>query len=98
MLSVQDNISLSNEEKLSRLKEAKSGSWYYNWQPYCMTCNTMSRMSKQEYGFKCLCCGNMIGWDLTRLKESPLNDEIKENIRLEKSRIDYEDLQKKMQE
>jgi hypothetical protein len=96
MLSIKDNASLTDEEKLSRLKKAKSGSWYDGWQPYCMTCNTFHRMNKKEHGFECSCCGNLIGWDLTRLQESPLNDENKEKIRLEKLRIKYENSQKEI--
>lgn len=69
-----ENEALSEIEKLKRLKEAKSGTWYDdNWRPYCLMCNTMSRMSRRKYGFRCECCGNMIGWNLTRLKDSPLN-------------------------
>jgi uncharacterized protein YchJ len=96
MLSIQDNISLTDEEKLNRLKKAKDGSWYENWNPYCMTCDTMSRMTKKDHGFKCLHCGNLIGWDLTRLQESPLNDEIKETIRLKNLKTKYEESQKEI--
>ncbi len=60
--------------KLEILKEAKMGSWYDDWKPYCGTCSTMSRMIQHNYGFKCSCCGNMIGWDLNRLHDSPLNN------------------------
>lgn len=55
METVQENINLSDEEKLKRLKEANG------------------RMISTDYGFKCPSCGNMIGFNLTRLKESPLN-------------------------
>lgn len=60
---------------MATLKEAKGGSWYDdNWQPYCLMCNTVARMQKRDYGFECHQCGNMTGWDLIRLQESPLND------------------------
>ena len=69
-----ENINLSEEEKLKRVKVAKGGSWYSDaWTPYCLTCSKMPRMNKRNYGFECPYCNNMIGWNLTRLKESPLN-------------------------
>lgn len=58
METIQDNVTLSEEEKLRRVKEAKGGTWYEDWKPYCMTCS---------YN------GHMIGFNLTRLQESPLN-------------------------
>lgn len=73
METVQDNISLSEEEKLERLKTAKGGNWYEGWKPYCMMCSYNGRMNEQPYGFRCPNCGNMIGFNLTRLQESPLN-------------------------
>ncbi len=73
MKSVKEMSELSEEDKLALLKEAKPGTWYDNWHPYCGTCDTMKRMIKESYGFRCSCCRNMIGWDLFRLKESPLN-------------------------
>lgn len=73
METVQENINLSDEEKLKRLKEAKGGTWYDGWQPYCCMCHYNGRMTPMSYGFCCPCCGNMIGFNLTRLKESPLN-------------------------
>jgi hypothetical protein len=69
-------INLSEEEKLSIVKAAKGGSWYYGWKPYCMipTCKSgLVRMAPTAYGFRCSSCGNMIGFDLKRLAESPLN-------------------------
>lgn len=73
METVKDNINLSEEEKLRRLKEAKDGIWYDGWKPYCMMCSYNGRMDSMQYGFKCPSCGNMIGFNLTRLRESPLN-------------------------
>lgn len=73
METVQENINLSDEEKLKRLKKAKGGTWYDGWQPYCCMCHYNGRMTPMSYGFCCPCCGNMIGFNLTRLKESPLN-------------------------
>jgi predicted RNA-binding Zn-ribbon protein involved in translation (DUF1610 family) len=70
----EENIKLSEEEKLRRLKEAKGGTWYDGWTPYCMTCNYSGRMEPKDYGFKCPYCGNEIGYNLTRLQESPLNN------------------------
>ena len=50
------------------------------WRPYCMMCNRSDRMVSEPYGFKCPQCGNMIGFNLKRLKESPLNNASKEVI------------------
>ena len=68
-----ENQNLSDEEKFERTKTAKGGTWYDGWQPYCMTCSTMDRMRSESYGFRCTHCGNMIGFNLHRLQESPLN-------------------------
>ena len=69
------NESLSPEEKLRRRKEAKGGTWYDdNYTPYCMCCKKMPRTVSQPYGFKCPNCGNMIGHNMNRLAESPLNN------------------------
>lgn len=73
METIQDNVTLSEEEKLRRVKEAKGETWYEDWKPYCMMCSYNGRMEKQNYGFRCPSCGNMIGFNLTRLQESPLN-------------------------
>lgn len=73
METINENINLSKEEKLVRLKKAKGGTWYDDWKPYCMNCSYGGRMVQTDYGFRCPKCTNMIGWDLTRLLESPLN-------------------------
>jgi hypothetical protein len=65
--------SLNEEEKLNLLKESKEGRWYDGWVPYCLACSTMMLMDPRPYGFECSCCGNMIGFNLMRLEESPLN-------------------------
>lgn len=72
METLKQNIDLPEKEKLRRLKEAKGGTWYDGWRPYCMMCNRSDRMVSEPYGFKCPQCGNMIGFNLKRLKESPL--------------------------
>lgn len=71
METLKQNIDLPEKEKLRRLKEAKGGTWYDGWRPYCMMCNRSDRMVSEPYGFKCPQCGNMIGFNLKRLKESP---------------------------
>lgn len=82
---MQDNIKhISSEEsaalpegiKLKTLKEAKPGTWYDGWTPYCTQqfCRTNPRMINKPYGFKCPDCGNMIGFNLLRLTDSPLNN------------------------
>lgn len=73
METIQDNLDLSDDEKIRRLKEAKFGTWYDGWKPYCMMCSYNDRMVPMSYGFKCPSCGNIIGFNLTRLQESPLN-------------------------
>lgn len=35
------------------------------WRPYCLKCDTMSRMSRMPYGFQCVKCQNTIKWDMT---------------------------------
>lgn len=43
------------------------------WAPFCLVCDTMGRMTKTDYGFRCdgvgdmfarLGCGNTIGFDM----------------------------------
>ncbi len=68
-----ESASIPEDVKLLMLKNAKMGSWYNNWKPYCGTCSVMSRMIQHDYGFQCNSCKNMIGWDLHRLIDSPLN-------------------------
>ena len=80
METLKQNIDLPEKEKLRRLKEAKGGTWYDGWRPYCMMCNRSDRMVSEPYGFRCPQCGNMIGFNLKRLKESPLNNASKEVI------------------
>lgn len=72
-ITSKESAAINEDVKLSMLKDAKMGSWYDNWKPYCCTCNTMHRMIQHDYGFKCTECDNMIGWDLCRLIDSPLN-------------------------
>lgn len=73
MKTIKENESLSESEKLETLKRAKGGTWYTGWKPYCSICSCILRMEEKPYGFQCSHCKNIIGWDLTRLKESPLN-------------------------
>lgn len=76
MRSVEYYRQLSKEEQHEMLKKAKGGSWYDGWKPYCGTCSTMARMIPQDYGFSCSFCRNMIGYDLYRVIESPLNKKV----------------------
>lgn len=73
METIRENQLLSDEEKKSRLKNAKIGEVYDGWTPYCMMYKKSPRMISMNYGFVCPDCGNMIGFNLTRLQESPLN-------------------------
>ena len=72
-ITSEQSAAIPEHTKLTMLKKAKMGSWYDNWKPYCCTCSSISRMIQHDYGFKCPGCGNMIGWDLYRLVDSPLN-------------------------
>lgn len=73
METIEENRNLSEDEKLHRLKIAKGGTWYDDWKPYCMVCQKSPRMIAKDFGFECPNCGNLIGFNLTRLQESPLN-------------------------
>jgi len=71
-----ESSALPPETKDAMLREAKPGTWYDGWRPYCgqeQTYCSMPRMVQEPYGFRCPECGNMIAWDLTRIAESPLN-------------------------
>lgn len=72
------NESLTEEQKLDTLKNAKGSPWYDGWKPYCVQplipCDSrLTRMQEMPYGFRCRFCGNMVGWNLEALVESPLN-------------------------
>ena len=73
MKTIAEMSALPQEEKDRLLRAAKAGTWYDGWVPYCGTCSTFNRMDRHDYGFSCASCGNVIGWDLHRLKESRLN-------------------------
>ena len=83
--------SLSPEQKYEAVKNAKldmgctwSDEHDKNYTPYCGSsiCSTssergcMPRMKHMPYGFKCGFCNNMLGFDMVRLEESPLNKKI----------------------
>lgn len=79
MKTIAENEALSPEERLAQTKEAKGGTWYDGWKPFCMAFPTSKactspRMKHESYGFSCPDCGNLIGFDCTRLEESPLNN------------------------
>jgi hypothetical protein len=72
-MSSTDSASIPDEIKSAMLVLGKGGTWYDGWQPYCLTCSTTHRTHRHPYGFRCGSCGNMIGFDLVRLADSPLN-------------------------
>ncbi len=74
MKTIKENQNLSCEQKIAILKNAKGGELIPNWSPFCLNCASNTRMLRQSYGFQCKSCRNMIGWDLTRLVESPTNE------------------------
>ncbi len=41
-----------------------------SYRPYCLRCSTMYRMRLLADGFQCNGCGNVIGFDLTHLREA----------------------------
>lgn len=78
MMTIAENEAIPLDERLAILKEAKGGTWYDGWKPYCVQMTTpcasrLERMEQTSYGFRCHTCGNMIGWNLERIVESPLN-------------------------
>jgi tRNA(Ile2) C34 agmatinyltransferase TiaS len=73
MKTIKDNEILTETERMEILRLAKGGSWYVEWKPYCVNCSYSLRMEQKTFGFKCSNCNNLIGWDLRRLQESPLN-------------------------
>jgi hypothetical protein len=73
MITSAESAALPEEQKWELVKSAKGGTWYDGWIPYCMLCNGLIRMPQRDYGFECPQCKNMIGWDLMRLADSPLN-------------------------
>lgn len=74
--------SLSKEEANEMVKSAKLANhctWSkefddYAYSPYCGVCSYNWKMARMDYGFKCSNCENMLGWDMKRLVESPLNN------------------------
>jgi hypothetical protein len=72
-LNSAESAAIAPEVALETLKQAKGFTLYEGWKPFCMACPTFDRMSQQPYGFQCSSCQNMIGWDLCRLDDSPLN-------------------------
>jgi predicted RNA-binding Zn-ribbon protein involved in translation (DUF1610 family) len=77
METIRENEELNEKEKYQRLKKAKGSTWYDGWKPYCLNCSSILRMEQKSYGFQCSKCDNIIGWNLKRLKESPLNYGVK---------------------
>jgi hypothetical protein len=83
MNTVAFNTALSDEEKISRMNAAMShcSPKDLTYSPYCIMMKgeqysncTSPRMTKQPYGWKCPDCGNMIGFNMERLEESPFNN------------------------
>lgn len=70
---------LTEEQKVEMTKFAKGPTWDPTWRPYCVQkqvpCKSgLLRMDRMNFGFRCRVCGNIIGFDLKRLRESPLNE------------------------
>lgn len=74
-MTTDESAALPEETKLQTLKESKGSPWYDGWTPYCLVpaCRGLGRMERRPYGFECPGCGNLIGFDLVRLDDSPLN-------------------------
>lgn len=78
MKSIEDMNALTEQQKIEMLTEARGGIYEKKWWPYCLQkvrpCNAgLKRMERMSFGFWCTKCGNIIGFDLERLQESPLN-------------------------
>lgn len=74
---------LNSRERVEAIEKENPHVDGNSWQPYCCVENCSSglaRMVKRDYGFECRYCLNQIGWNMYRLKESPLNNKfLKEN-------------------
>ena len=72
---------LNSETTEVRKLTAHDFVWYDpGWDPYCLMCSTMGRMSRTSFGWKCegrgdhfgrIGCGNTIGFDLTHYPPNP---------------------------
>ncbi|PCJ55976.1 MAG: hypothetical protein COA79_20415 [Planctomycetota bacterium] len=74
--TVEYNETLTVKERLSAMRKSRGGAWCSgHWKPRCMTSTdakcTTPRMDHRSYGFECPDRGNMIGFNLQRLEESP---------------------------
>lgn len=77
MRSEAESIAIPDKEKQEMFTEAfGKGKKIGEYSPYCLKCSTMARAIIQPYGFSCRACGNKIGFDGIRLKESPLNSHL----------------------
>ncbi|MDP1800840.1 MAG: hypothetical protein Q8L81_05780 [Bacteroidota bacterium] len=65
------NLSVTERQKM--LKIASGKKLDEDWLPLCLNCTHNVRMEIEDFGFICPHCKNLIGWDLLRIKESPLN-------------------------
>lgn len=74
MCTISSMQSLNDYQKLKMVKKTFGDDKDLNYAPYCMCCSSGSKMIIKSYGYKCYSCGNIIGFNGERLKESPLND------------------------
>lgn len=64
---------LDLETKLAMVQKTFGYDKTLDYRPYCMCCRNSSKMRAEDYGYRCLVCGNIIGFNAIRLIESPLN-------------------------
>ena len=74
MCTISSMEALNDYQKLKMMQKTYGEDKTLEYRPYCMCCCSNYKMVKKSYGHLCLLCGNMIGFNGERLKESPLNN------------------------
>lgn len=70
--TIEESEALPSEVKNKLLSDAL-GQRGNDIPPHCTCIKTVERLQLKSYGFKCNSCGEILGFDLVRLKESPFN-------------------------
>lgn len=74
---------MTEKERIAAIEKENPSVDGKTWLPYCCAshCDSgLDRMRKRNYGFECGYCRNKIGWNMYRLKESPLNRSFRINV------------------
>lgn len=61
------NKSLNQKQRIETISKAIGTDINPNWDPYCLKCSSLRKMKRTDYGWKCLNCGNEIGWNLEKI-------------------------------